>query len=286
MSFFSKIKNFFVNLFQKKPKPVALPAPKPLPPFSKDRKPLETALEITGDFETEGDPWTQVTGNFDGEGASLGILQWNFGQNSIQPLIRKAQLHVLKKYCPKYWKPIWDAANSEGVSGTDDWNLRAMNSELKAYLGSPEFKDIQTEACGAKGEIAKRAAAGFYRRDLTVQEFCFFFDIVVQSGSMKNVTKETLASFVTKHMSLLAAKAYACRWAMESGDSNAEASGRLWLNDQSGNHELLVIGFLRALQSKEQWQGNAFARRGTIAMGYGVVEGERKDYRNFMGLKS
>jgi len=32
--------------------------------------------------------WAGVTGNFDGQLASIGVLQWNYGQNSIQPLLK------------------------------------------------------------------------------------------------------------------------------------------------------------------------------------------------------
>lgn len=287
MNFFWKIKNFFMNLFKKAPKLEGPKEPaKELPPFSPERTPLGTALEITGDFETEGDPWTQITGNFDGEGASLGILQWNFGQNSIQPLIRRAQLHILKKYCPKYWIDIWNAAMTSGTSEVSDWNLRAMGPELKAYLGSPEFKAVQVEAAQAKEKATLQAGKSFYSEPLTIQQFCFFFDIMVQSGSLKGLARGELDSFIARKNGIKNAKDFVCRWAIESGDSNAVACGKLWEKDSGGNWELLIIGYLRAMLSKPQWQGNAFARRGTIAMGYGVVENERKDYRKFMGLTS
>lgn len=46
------------------------------------------ALNISGSFEgTEG--WKNITGNFDGQGMSLGLMQQNFGQGSLQPLLIK-----------------------------------------------------------------------------------------------------------------------------------------------------------------------------------------------------
>lgn len=44
------------------------------------------ALNITGSFEgTVG--WKNITGNFDGQGISLGLLQQNLGQGTLQPLL-------------------------------------------------------------------------------------------------------------------------------------------------------------------------------------------------------
>jgi hypothetical protein len=44
------------------------------------------ALQATAEFETVG-CWAGPVGNFDAQTLSVGVLQWNYGQNSLQPLM-------------------------------------------------------------------------------------------------------------------------------------------------------------------------------------------------------
>lgn len=50
------------------------------------------SLALTGSFET-GAPvpecFAGLSGDFDGQGISFGALQWNFGQGSLQPLLKR-----------------------------------------------------------------------------------------------------------------------------------------------------------------------------------------------------
>ncbi|MBI5874898.1 MAG: peptidoglycan-binding protein, partial [Deltaproteobacteria bacterium] len=48
-------------------------------------------LALTGAFETGAaipDCFAGLSGDFDGQGMSFGVVQWNFGQNSLQPLFK------------------------------------------------------------------------------------------------------------------------------------------------------------------------------------------------------
>jgi len=49
-------------------------------------------LALTGSFETGAaipDCFAGLSGDFDGQGISFGVLQWNFGQGSLQPLLKR-----------------------------------------------------------------------------------------------------------------------------------------------------------------------------------------------------
>jgi len=49
-------------------------------------------MALTGSFETDHsfpDCFAGLSGDFDGQGISFGVLQWNLGQGSLQPLLRK-----------------------------------------------------------------------------------------------------------------------------------------------------------------------------------------------------
>jgi hypothetical protein len=67
---------------------VTIPSPDSLPPIDLEQA-LETAFSVTAAFETAGDKFQQVTGNFDGAGLSFGPAQVNFGTGTLVPLFRK-----------------------------------------------------------------------------------------------------------------------------------------------------------------------------------------------------
>ena len=67
---------------------VRIPNPDRLPEIELEQA-LETAFSVTSGFETSGDKFQQVTGNFDGAGISFGPVQWNFKSKTLAPLFRK-----------------------------------------------------------------------------------------------------------------------------------------------------------------------------------------------------
>ncbi|MEZ5289647.1 MAG: hypothetical protein R2745_01050 [Vicinamibacterales bacterium] len=66
---------------------VAIPDPAALPPIELEQA-LESAFSVTSCFETSGDRFQQVTGNFDEAGMSFGPAQWNFKSGTLVPLFR------------------------------------------------------------------------------------------------------------------------------------------------------------------------------------------------------
>ncbi len=62
--------------------------PSKLPALAAERA-LDLAIAVTAAFETSGDPYLQVTGNFDGAGLSFGPLQVNLGTGTLQELFRR-----------------------------------------------------------------------------------------------------------------------------------------------------------------------------------------------------
>lgn len=72
------------RLYVEMPDPAQLPAILP-------HTALERAIAVTAAFETSGDPYLQVTGNFDGAGLSFGPIQVNLGTGSLQELFRRFQ---------------------------------------------------------------------------------------------------------------------------------------------------------------------------------------------------
>ncbi len=67
---------------------VRIPDPDNLPAIGLEQV-LETAFSVTSAYETVGDRFQQVTGNFDGAGMSFGPAQWNFKSGTLVPLFRQ-----------------------------------------------------------------------------------------------------------------------------------------------------------------------------------------------------
>ena len=68
-----------------------------------DQMAFSLAINITGSFEGHAG-WTNLSNNFDGQGFSMGILNQNLGQGTIQPLfikMRDQHIDVLQKYLKK-----------------------------------------------------------------------------------------------------------------------------------------------------------------------------------------
>jgi hypothetical protein len=60
-------------------------------PTARPIKPVfafDTGLQVVANYETTADPYSQVTGNFDGAGISFGIIQFNFLSGTLQELFR------------------------------------------------------------------------------------------------------------------------------------------------------------------------------------------------------
>jgi len=53
---------------------------------------LKRAVRVTAAYETSGDPYQQVTGNFDGAGLSFGPLQVNFRSGTLSEVFKRCQV--------------------------------------------------------------------------------------------------------------------------------------------------------------------------------------------------
>ncbi len=85
-----------------------------------DELALELALNISGSYEGA-DGWANLTGNFDGQGVSLGLLNQNLGQGSLQPLLIKL------------WQSHPEVARS--ILAPD--HLQSMTEMLQLWQGTP-----------------------------------------------------------------------------------------------------------------------------------------------------
>lgn len=82
-----------------------MPDPDHLPPVVAESA-LGLAITVTAKFETSGDPYQQVTGNFDGAGLSFGPLQVNFKTGTLQELFKRFRARD-EGALQKCFGPLW-----------------------------------------------------------------------------------------------------------------------------------------------------------------------------------
>ena len=239
---------------------------------------VEKALYVTGQFEGNG--YGQISGNFDDQGMSCGILQHCLGQGSLQE-------KILKPFNERYKSPVFDelglvdflqvdikTAVALGARRVKDANYR---SKLRALLLTPEMISIQREAAqelGSKAWKLTKFSFPTHAQPLQFIAFLWFFDVLVQNGSLRGVKMPT-ENDVQK------------MW-----DHRAREFGKnrvIWMNVQHPHTAyrdladvLLCWSINRAKKSHRQWRDDVVSRKGTIAMGVGTVHGDT--HRDIHGL--
>ncbi|HEX9080201.1 MAG TPA: peptidoglycan-binding domain-containing protein, partial [Desulfuromonadaceae bacterium] len=119
-------------------------------------------LALTGAFETGAaipDCFSGLTGDCDGQGISLGVLQWNFGQGSLQPLLRRMVTDhgercraVFHEHCDLL-AAVLAASKSQQMAfarSIQDLNRKTVNEPWRGMFRSlgrtAEFQRIQLDA--------------------------------------------------------------------------------------------------------------------------------------------
>lgn len=176
-----------------------------LPPVGLDQA-LETAFSVTAAFETAGDRFQQITGNFDGAGLSFGPAQVNFKSETLQPLFAKfkAADEAALKACfsdiddyndfqrilasPTPSQIAWASSISTGRGNHD------VSEPWKGYFQAvgrvPLFREITAESIlrnyGGRAARAIKALEGLVPgvRITALRSICALYDLVVQQGSL------------------------------------------------------------------------------------------------------
>lgn len=176
---------------------------------------LDTCLAITGSFEGRG--FGQVTGDFDGQGLSLGILQQCLGQGSLQSMLRafvakagKTRVaEILGPLAPEFldmltWKTSQQVSWGNKISGGRKSLVRKpWGPALKALITTPEYIELQ-----------KASAQGIFGRAITLcvnwdlwskRAVAYAFDTVVQQGGIGEKHKKAIRDLISSETKRLGA---------------------------------------------------------------------------------
>jgi hypothetical protein len=231
------------------------------------------SLALTGSFETgKGIPecFTGLGGDFDGQGISFGVLQWNFGQGSLQPLLRemiKNHPQIIRNIFQTNYDIFKEALDSDKEELMAF--ARSIQHPIQHYVYEPwrgmfkalgrteEFQNIQVKYAGALFKTAVKLCSEFElwsERAVTLM-----FDIKVQNGSISNLTKTQIFS-------------------------DFEALTKDLPKDELEVRKMRIVANRRAEASNPKWIEDVRARKVCCANGGGVVHGINYNLEEQFGI--
>jgi len=230
-------------------------------------------LSLTGSYETGAgipDCFAGVSGDFDGQGISFGVLQWNFGQGSLQPLLKR-MFSEHPEISRAIFHDRFDLIRSKlhGAKSELMSFARSIQHPIKHFLYEPwrgMFKSL-----GRTGEFQRIEVSSANSLYLAALQLCadyglwsergvaLMFDILVQNGSISSVVKgQIIADFQT----------------VSAG-----------VEDELEVARMRVVAKRRADAAKVRWREDVLARKLCIANGTGTVHGIPYDLADQFGIE-
>ena len=230
---------------------------------------FDTCLKITSTLE--GSDFSTVTGNFDGQGMSFGILQLNLKSETFKSNVLNFINVLSYDYFPVSIEPLQKLSGIDSVLWAKDIMLNYDNSVKKEwitawgkFLTNPSIINLQKKACDRYFHQAKCLTGKFGLSNTDKKVMAYFYDCAVQVWSM-NVD---LPSIKTEHVENIL-QLY--------GVENMQLWQPLELSEIEKT--LVVISHLRAIQCKQEWRIDFFTRKCSIAIGVGIIHKQKYDFR-------
>jgi hypothetical protein len=239
-----------------------------------DRELLEICLKVTGTFESNAVHYDAIAGNFDGQGLSAGVLQWNAGQGTLQILVRAIILKMGVAKAQSFFKSDIAAFSklfpSEAIAFAQQHYLLEGSTHLSPAAIAAWHSFLETDASiAAQQEMAiastldaaKRMAAKYMTGyETSTRVIAFFFDLINQQGSIRvPVVEQVSAAEALSMTECQDATCYADWSAITAADPIAT--------------RLLYYAYERAKAGNPQYVWDTLSRRGTIACLKGRVHG-------------
>jgi hypothetical protein len=223
-------------------------------------------LALTGSFETgtmQPDCYCGLVGDFDGQGISFGVLQWNLGQGTLQFLLRDA----FEKYadvCQNIFHEHFETVKALGQASKSDQLEFARSIQNRGQVNEPwrgmlrtlgrtaEFQKVQAEHASRIFELAEQMCSEYGL--VSERAIALMFDIVTQNGGIGPITKAQIQSDFTAIVGL--------------NHNDSEVA------------KMRSIANRRAAVCKPAFADDVRMRKLTIAEGTGVVHGINYDLEN------
>jgi hypothetical protein len=190
---------------------VTIPDPDHLPEIELEQA-LESAFSVTSSFETSGDRFQQVSGNFDGAGLSFGPAQWNFGSGTLVPLFRAFERADPDALRASFTDPIdyeeWHRVLSQPVAEQIGWANTHSTGRGKQELVEPwrgylqavgrvrRFRAIMVEEAMRTYGLRLLEAVKYLQGlvpEIQIDHLrcvCSLYDLVIQQGGLSKAHAE------------------------------------------------------------------------------------------------
>lgn len=147
-----------------------------------------------------------LAGDGDGQGTSFGLIQWNFGQNTLGPLLKKMLAQNPKAFAACFgpdadYDTLKKALDSNNQANQLKWarqllknNKAAWSAAFNAIGAVAEFNRIQREQAAAKyhPKVTKaldtlRGIRSDLMSSVEFRSYAALFDLCVQQGALQGV---------------------------------------------------------------------------------------------------
>jgi hypothetical protein len=256
----------------------------------------ELAIKISSSFESN-EGFASVVGDFDGQGLTCGALGFAWKAGRQQPLILECQAKypgLITELMPDHGENYLSYAEmgvDESMPHIGAWSdshgvllSPKLIAELEAFWGSDQMTEIQVDeasqmALTASGDASQWAQAE-RGEEYNLHEFIFFFDLVVQNGSLEGLTYQSVLNF-QKAQGTRAIKTVLNVCGKNSNSDlqeNAIVWNKLFKLATDNQQKLFLLAYLRAEKSIPRWFASVMNRRGSLALLQGYVN---KSFRDF-----
>lgn len=262
---------------------------------------ISMARKITQSFEGG-----QIAGNFDGQGLSLGFLQWNIGSGTLQPLLNRMSTENVQEYREIFSKRV-DADNVNG--GKPMWEIldevlkmdkdsqltwaKSINSNNKIIepwksafeklVNNNSFSKIQEDAAGRYYKTANNIVNDKEIGVKTNRGYALAFDIAVQNGSVKKVAKELVVDALNGKQNKLTNE-YDQSLTTNQRYVIKDLNNRLKGVTDEDTKKLYYTAAAVAISSNDRFVKDVWSRKSAIVNGTGVVHGKSYNLAQQVGL--
>ncbi len=262
------------------------------------------AMNITGSFEGHAG-WTNLSNNFDGQGVSMGILNQNLGQGTLQPLL----IHMRDNHLSVLQKAMTTSMLNSLLGMLSDWersvgvtlsSLQPENSTEQRELILVDTPDIDKKyAFVGLQTLSNSASVNWAKQTLYTNSAGTNF-----KTSWRNALKEIAGdpAYISQQIEAAQyihdrAMGYRDRlgWqqlrsylflfdiVVQNGSLRDKHFDQFddWLNSQNSRvteeEQMLEMLEIRVKDVIKKWQNDVRSRKRTVILGSGFVHGENRN---------
>ncbi|WP_160685326.1 SH3 domain-containing protein [Clostridium sp. C2-6-12] len=171
---------------------------------------VSISRNITKQFEVANSK--QIAGNFDGQGLSLGYLQWCIGQGTLQPLLNRMDrqynaemrsvfgsnydsIHNILLDTPQN-QLLW----AKSINNSSNTIAEPWYSQFVALTNNEHFKTIEADAEAYRVVQAMLICDKYNLK--TIRGFALAFDVAVQNGSISPEAAKVIDAAIAQKPSM------------------------------------------------------------------------------------